>query len=132
MISKTNNITCPVLNLSKFVAVAKLSLNSDQFLFKPGFRSGKKSKLIHANKALSYSRVNEIVRQRLSEFLPVDDAKRITIHSFRSGGATAAAHAGVRDRLFQRHGRWHQEKSKDRYVEDSLEERLGVSAALGL
>ena len=34
------------------------------------------------------------------------DVSKIPVHSLRSGGATAAANAGVKDRMFKRHGRW--------------------------
>ena len=62
----------------------------------------------------------------------VENISRIGIHSLRSEGATAAARAGVPDRLFQRHGRWRSENVKDGYVEDSLEERLRVTRSLGI
>jgi len=48
----------------------------------------------------------------------VDD---YSLHSLRAGGVTAAAGAGVPDRVFMRHGRL---KSEDGCVEDSLEKRL--------
>ena len=54
------------------------------------------------------------------------------MHSLRAGDATAAANAGVPDRLFKRHGRWRSETTKDGYVKDSVEEHLGVSKHLGL
>ena len=47
-------------------------------------------------------------------------------------GASAAANAGVADRLFQRHGRWKSVSAKNGYVEDSLESRLLVSKNLGI
>ena len=47
------------------------------------------------------------------------DATKFSLHSLRSGGATAAANAGVADRLFKRHGRWRSETAKDGYVKDS-------------
>ena len=49
------------------------------------------------------------------------DATQFNMHSFRAGGATAAANAGVPDRLFNRHGRWNSESAKDGYVKDSVE-----------
>ena len=54
------------------------------------------------------------------------------MHSLRAGDATAAANAGVLDRLFKTHGRWSLETTKDGYVKDSVEEHLGVSKHLGL
>ena len=40
------------------------------------------------------------------------DPKRFGLHSLRSGGASAAANAGVPDRLFKRHGRWRSEMQR--------------------
>ena len=54
------------------------------------------------------------------------------LHSLRAGGATAAANAGVPDRLFKRHSRWRSENAKDGYVEDSVDKRLSVSRSIGL
>ena len=52
--------------------------------------------------------------------------------SLRSGGATAAANAGVNDRCWKRHGRWKSAASKDGYAADSLERRLDFSKSLGM
>ena len=41
------------------------------------------------------------------------DISAIGTHSLRSGGATAAANAGVPDPLFKRHGRWASESAKE-------------------
>jgi len=41
----------------------------------------------------------------------------------RAGGVTAAANAGVPDRVFKKHGRWRSESAKDGYIEDSVSER---------
>ena len=54
------------------------------------------------------------------------------MHSLRAGRATAAANAGVNDRMFKRHGRWRSESAKDGYVKDSVERRLSVSKQLGI
>ena len=62
----------------------------------------------------------------------VPDISAIGTHSHRSGGAAAAANAGVPDRLFKRHGRWASESARDGYVQDSLSSRLSVSKALGI
>ena len=83
-----------------------------------------------SSKGLSYSRLKELVLQAFKDIVP--DFFAIGTHSLRSGGATAAANAGVPDRLFKRHGRWASESAKDGYVQDSLSSRLSVSKALGI
>jgi len=55
-----------------------------------------------------------------------------SLHGLRAGGATAAAAAGIPDRVFKHHGRWKSDNAKDGYVEDSLEKHLSVSQSLGL
>ena len=55
------------------------------------------------NKPLSYTRGREII---LSALKSIGLNERLFgTHSMRSGGASAAANAGVPDRLFKRHGR---------------------------
>ena len=39
---------------------------------------------------------------------------------------------GVNDRLFKRHGRWVSESTKDCYVKDDIQERLGVFIQFGI
>ena len=60
------------------------------------------------------------------------DANQFGLHSLRAGGATAAANAGIPDRLFKRHGRWRSETAKDGYVKDSMSALLSVSESLEL
>ena len=74
--------------------------------------------------------MRELLKQKLVElgFNPVD----FSLHSLRAGGATAAAAAGVPDRVFKRHGRWKSKTAKDGYIKDSLHKRLLVTQNLGL
>ena len=60
------------------------------------------------------------------------DKHKFGVHSLRAGGATAAANAGVPDRLFKRHGRWKSETAKDGYVKDDLAEKLTVTKNIGI
>ena len=46
--------------------------------------------------------------------------KLFCLHRLRSGSATAVDDAGVNDGLFEHHGRWPCNKSKDGYVQDNL------------
>ena len=60
------------------------------------------------------------------------DIAAFSTHSLRSGSASAAAHTGVADRLFQRHGRCKSVSAKNGYIEDNSESRLLVSQRLGM
>ena len=79
---------------------------------------------------LSYTRLRELLLSKISQL--GYDPTLFSMHSLRAGGATAAANAGVEDRLFKRHGRWKSETAKDGYVKDSVERRLEVSKQLGI
>ena len=79
---------------------------------------------------MSYARTREIVLQAFAELgYP---RHLFGLHSLiiRAGGASAAANAGVGDRLFKRHGRWRSDRAKDGYIKDSLESLLSVSKSL--
>ena len=82
------------------------------------------------DKALSYSRMQELFIQAFQSFVP--DIKKFGLHSLRSGGATTCANLGISDRLFKKHGRWCSETAKDGYIKDSLPDRLSVSKYLWL
>ena len=79
---------------------------------------------------MSYPRTREIV---LQAFVELDYPKNLFgLHSLRAGGASAAANAGVGDRLFKRHGRWKSDQAKDAYIKDNLDSLLSVSQSLHL
>ena len=84
--------------------------------------------IFHTGKARSYSNVRDIVKIKAQQIGL--DPKCFSTHSMRSGGATAAAEAGIDERLMQKHGRWSLASSKDKYVVDALSKRLEVSKAL--
>ena len=79
---------------------------------------------------MSYTTVREAVLEKI-EAIGLDK-RQYGLHSLRAGGASAAANAGVPNRMFKRHGRWRSKNAKDGYVEDSLTSRLQVSKAIGL
>ena len=93
------------------------------------FRYSGKVQALRPTGKFSYTRFSEL-KQKLKDlgFPPVE----FSPHSLRSGGATAAAGAGVPDRIFKRHGRWKSENAKDEYVKDTLEKHLSVTKKLGL
>ena len=79
---------------------------------------------------MSYTYLRELFIEAIKPH--VENEKKYCLHSLRSGGASAAANSGIRDRLFKRHGRWVSENAKDGYVKDNIEERLLVSQSLGI
>ena len=87
-------------------------------------------KLRSLNRPLCYTRAREILLSAL-ESLGLNK-KLFGLHSLRSGGATAAADAGINDRVFKKHGRWKSETAKDGYVRENLIQKLSVSKHLGI
>lgn len=90
----------------------------------------KSGERLRSQGSLSYTRLKELFLAKLSEL--GFDKKQFGLHSLRSGGATAAAGAGVPDRLFKRHGCWRSESAKDGYVKDTMSSSMSVSKSLDL
>ena len=128
VVARTNTKCCPVAMLERYMCMAA-SARSDECLFRGILHTRNGSKL-RVSGGLSYTRVRELVLEKL-EAIGLDK-HQFGVHSLRSGGASAAAQAGVPDRLFKRHGRWRSENAKDGYVKDKLQDRLLVSRSLGL
>ena len=97
VISRSGKVTCPVSNLERYMTLAGISTAKvSDFLFKPVVKVSSGYKVINKVKLLSYTRARESIVGLLREFVPTTDI--ISLHSFRSGGATAAANAQVLDR----------------------------------
>ena len=129
LIARSQTATCPVAMLERYFTLTGLSTTSKLRLFR-GIVHTKAGDRLRASGSLSYTRMRELLLAKLSQL--GYDAKQFGLHSLRSGGATAAANAGVPDRLFKRHGRWRSETAKDGYVKDSVKSLLSVSKALDL
>ena len=131
IISRTFAETCPVAMLELYYRLAKISLvDSSNFLFRNLTKTNKGYIFRNGNQPMSYTRVRELILEVLTPL--VGDVSKYCIHSLRSGGASAAANAGVPDRNFKRHGRWKSETAKDGYVQDNFSSLLSVSQSLGL
>ena len=126
VVASSGKATCPVAMMNRYLDRAGLSCDSPLFCQLSKTKCGYKPR----SKGLSYSRLRELVLKAFKDIVP--DISAIGTHSLRSGGATAAANAGVPDRLFKRHGRWASESAKGGYVQDSFSSRLSVSKALGI
>ncbi|KAK3091197.1 hypothetical protein FSP39_017889 [Pinctada imbricata] len=131
-ISKTGLSTCPVSMLSKYIEKANISPSSEEYLFRQltYFKKSESFRLRKVNKPISYTRSREIILLAF-ESIGLDKSK-FGLHSLRSGGATAAASAGINDRIFKKHGRWKTDKAKDGYVTENLVEKLSVTKNLGI
>ena len=62
-----------------------------------GLVNTKKGMTLRKNGAISYTRISELVKGKLSSL--GCDNKQFSLHSFTAGGATAAVNAQVKDRL---------------------------------
>lgn len=128
LLAKSDNLTCPFTILKRYVNKANIDVSSQELFFRRiQFVKSTNSYVLRSG-GLSYTRMRELV---LGAFESLGYRKeKFGLHSLRSGGATAAANAGVNDRLFKRHGRWKSETAKDGYVKDNLESLLLVSQSL--
>ena len=107
LVARSGKLTCPVAMLERYMAMGGLS-SSSGILFRPLTRGGEQ---LRPTGKLSHTRLRELLLDRL-ESLGYSKSD-FGVHSLRSGGATAAAQAGVPDRLFKRHGRWNLIVPKD-------------------
>ena len=131
-IARTSTDTCPVKCLEYYMERCRLSFATEEFIFRPAtyYKSKVSYSLRRANRPISYSAARDRILKLLGQIgLNIKD---FGLHSLRSGGASAAANHGVKDRLFKRHGRWKSESVKDGYIKDDLKELLSVTSNLGL
>lgn len=131
IISRTGLITCPVAILDRYLKIADISDTSSEYIFRSVYycKSSGRYKLRKTG-PISYTRARELL---LSAIESIGLEKHhFGLHSLRSGGATAAAAAGVEDRLFKKHGRWKSEKAKDGYIKEDLNQKLSVTRKLGI
>ena len=102
LIARSFTCSCPVAMLEQYMAKGKIHLDEKEFLFR-GIISTKNGEKSWPSGSLSYTTMREVFKKKLNELgYP---AKEFGLHSLHAGGATAAAKAGVPDRLFKRHGR---------------------------
>ena len=118
----------PARLLSSYFSMAGISEDSKEYIFRPIHASKKQKQLVSVNKHISYTTYRESFKSSFKGIVP--DIANYSTHSGRSGGATLAANSDVKERVFQRHGRWKTKKAKNMYVKDSLKAQLDVSKAL--
>ena len=112
VVARTGTRTCPV-EMKRYFRMGRLSMGSHDRVFRAVVHT-KEGERLRKSGGLSYSRLRERLLERTA--LVGMDPRLFGMHSLRVGGATAAANAGVPDRLFKRHGRWKSQSAKDGYV----------------
>ena len=122
-IACTHSKICLVAMMERYCCLAESKGDSDKYLFR-GLSRTKTGHRLRPSGGISYTREQELVLERIKAIGL--DPKQFGLHSLRSGGASAAANAGVPDRWFKRHGRWLSENAKDGYIKDKLEDRLRI------
>ena len=131
VISRTGTVTCPVNMLERYLCMAKINVDSDEFIFRSiSYCKSTDDYKLRNSGSISYTRAREILLEALGS-VGVDKSL-FGLHSLRSGGASAAAAAGIEDRIFKKHGRWMSEKAKDGYIKENLNSRLSVTKNLGI
>ena len=129
VIARTATKICLVRMTERYLTLGDISSSPDLHLFH-GITRSKNGVKLRKQGSLSYTRMRELLLEKLKKIGL--NPKHYGLHSLRAGGATAAANAGVPDRLFKRHGCWCSENAKDGYVKDSLTNRLSVTKDMGL
>ena len=92
VIARTGIPLCPVAMLEWYMRIANISGTHDKCLFRAivNMKNGQK---LRESGAVSYTRMRELVLKKFSAIGL--DPKRFGLHGLHSGGASAAANAGV-------------------------------------
>lgn len=96
IIAREKSVTCLIKMLEQYLAMAKIPLDSQSFLFQP-IVAGQTPRLCDTRK-LSCSQLGKLLKEK--------SAVEFNSHSLRAGRATAAFKADVPDCIFKRHGKW--------------------------
>ena len=127
----SNDDTCPVKIFKRYLShLESCPVDRSHYVFRALCKTRWGHTLVSVNKPISYSSVRDYFKSTFKDIVP--NIALFSTHSLRAGGPSAAANAGVSDRLFQRHGRWKSVSAKNGYVKDSLESRLLVCKNLGI
>ena len=124
LIARSEVLPCPVAVVEKFLKQGGHKQGSKVFQRILHTKNGFKIR----DQPMTYSCANQLLKAEIKkEGL---DVKLYSMHSLRSGRASAAAALGIPDRLFQRHGGWHSEKARNNYLEESLDSLLTVTKSM--
>ena len=114
IIAESGSSLCLVALLKLYINSSHLSLDSDEYIFRPTSASNSSKRLLSVNKPISYSTYRQSFKKSFCDIVP--DITNFSTHSARSDGATFAANSGIPERNFQRHGRWASVSAKNTYI----------------
>ena len=117
--NNVNPALCPVAVSHRYLVSLKSAGYSDTTTVLPS--------ITHTGKVTSAATLTRRLRLALSHH--VENTKKFTLHSLRSGGATAAANAQVPRSLITMHGRW-QSDCVDTYILINDNSRFSVTRAV--
>ena len=104
-LTKLNSNLCPLDLTNRYFVLAGIDKQCDKYISRSIENTRNGQKLRKINKPLGY----RTFRDRghvLDLFANISlDPKKFGLHSLQSGGASAAANLGEKDRLFKKHGR---------------------------
>ena len=101
----SNDDTCPVKIFKRYLShLESFPVGPSHYVFSHYALSKTRSGhiLVSINKPISCSSVRDYFKTTFKDIVPA----LFSTDSLRAGGASAAANAGMADRLFLRHGRW--------------------------
>ena len=121
---------CPVNLLERFLTLANLSLEKNPKCFLiPTLIKVKKGHKVHPTRGISDTRARELFKLGMEKS---NTFGNYSLHSLRSGGASAAAENNVNERLISKHGRWASDRARNMYIRDSIKNRLDITKKLGI
>ena len=109
LITRTNSDIYPVAMLEWYMAAGEINQTSELCLF-IGLAKTKDDKKLCPSGSVYYSTMRDLFRKKLEALR--NSASGFGIHSFRAGGASAAAKKSVPDCLFKQHRRWKSDAAK--------------------
>jgi integrase len=134
-VARGKSDACPVKLLHRYVAQARLAKGSPLFQGFDGHKARfEPLKCCLSGKRITYGQARDQVLKYVGKALamPAEHVRaRFGLHSLRSGGASLVAAHGVDERKFQAHGGWQSRSAMLVYLQESLDNKLGVTAAMG-
>ena len=122
VLARSGTLTCPYTILSRYVHLAALNCNSTDFVFRNLVYHKSTLSYSLGSRTISYTRARELLLNSLADLGFLKSS--YGLHRLIAGGTSAAANAGISDRLFKRHGRWKSDRAKDGYVKDNINSLL--------